>query len=96
MVLFAFHKCCLCINFTMVFWYNFNYICYNFLIVEIELNLRRLLRNNLLSFLTVFCGISFGQELDPLAGKKLFNANCAACHKLNKKAVSFLLFTTKL
>ncbi|MGB0256409.1 MAG: c-type cytochrome [Flavobacteriaceae bacterium] len=27
------------------------------------------------------------QELDPMAGKKLFNANCAACHKLNKKAV---------
>ena len=27
------------------------------------------------------------QELDPIAGKKLFNANCAACHKLNKKAV---------
>ena len=22
-----------------------------------------------------------------MAGKKLFNANCAACHKLNKKAV---------
>ncbi len=21
------------------------------------------------------------------AGKKLFNANCAACHKLNKRAV---------
>ncbi len=27
------------------------------------------------------------QEADPIAGKKLFNANCAACHKLNKKAV---------
>ena len=27
------------------------------------------------------------QEPDPIAGKKLFNANCAACHKLNKKAV---------
>lgn len=27
------------------------------------------------------------QEPDPMAGKKLFNANCAACHKLNKKAV---------
>lgn len=27
------------------------------------------------------------QELDPMAGKKLFNANCAACHKLKKKAV---------
>ena len=29
----------------------------------------------------------FAQESDPSAGKKLFNANCAACHKLNKKAV---------
>ena len=28
-----------------------------------------------------------GQEFDVQAGKKLFNANCAACHKLNKKAV---------
>ncbi len=27
------------------------------------------------------------QDADPIAGKKLFNANCAACHKLNKKAV---------
>lgn len=27
------------------------------------------------------------QEADPIAGKKLFNANCAACHKLKKKAV---------
>ena len=35
-------------------------------------------------------GLSFtlsAQEADPIAGKKLFNANCAACHKLNKKAV---------
>lgn len=30
---------------------------------------------------------SFAQEADVQAGKKLFNANCAACHKLNKKAV---------
>ena len=29
----------------------------------------------------------FAQESDPAAGKKLFNANCAACHKLKKKAV---------
>jgi len=27
------------------------------------------------------------QEPDPIIGKKLFNANCAACHKVNKKAV---------
>ncbi len=30
---------------------------------------------------------SFAQEADVQAGKKLFNANCASCHKLNKKAV---------
>ncbi|MGA0430590.1 MAG: c-type cytochrome [Flavobacteriaceae bacterium] len=29
----------------------------------------------------------FAQEPDVEVGKKLFNANCAACHKLNKKAV---------
>ena len=55
--------------------------------MEIELNLQKLLRKNLLLLFFIFCGISFGQELDPMAGKKLFNANCAACHKLNKKAV---------
>ena len=42
--------------------------------------------------LTVLLFFSFfntliSQELDVQAGKKLFNANCAACHKLNKKAV---------
>tara|TARA_B100000575_G_scaffold169651_1_gene135743 strand:+ start:302 stop:469 length:168 start_codon:yes stop_codon:yes gene_type:complete len=32
---------------------------------------------------------SFGlsQEADVQAGKALFNANCAACHQLNRKAV---------
>ena len=78
------------------FWYIFNNIFFKFVItflrVKIELNLLGLLRNNLLIFFVVFCGISSGQESDsssndPLAGKKLFNANCAACHKLNKKAV---------
>lgn len=35
-----------------------------------------------------FASFSLGaQEADFQAGKKLFNANCAACHKLNKKAV---------
>jgi mono/diheme cytochrome c family protein len=35
-----------------------------------------------------FATFSLGaQEADVQAGKKLFNANCAACHKLNKKAV---------
>ena len=31
--------------------------------------------------------LSISQEADIQAGKNLFNANCAACHKLNKKAV---------
>ena len=31
--------------------------------------------------------LSFSQEADVQAGKNLFNTNCAACHKLNKKAV---------
>ena len=41
-------------------------------------------------FMVLVLGLSFSlsaQEADPIAGKKLFNANCAACHKLNKKAV---------
>jgi len=31
--------------------------------------------------------ISQSQEADVQAGKNLFNANCAACHRLDKKAV---------
>ena len=31
--------------------------------------------------------ISISQEADIQAGKSLFNANCAACHRLNRKAV---------
>ena len=31
--------------------------------------------------------VLFAQNPDPVIGKKLFNANCAACHKVNKKAV---------
>ena len=38
-------------------------------------------------FFFSFVNILVGQEFDVQAGKKLFNANCAACHKLNKKAV---------
>ena len=38
-----------------------------------------------LFFFSLYIGIA--QEPDIQAGKKLFNANCAACHKLNKKAV---------
>ena len=39
----------------------------------------------LFTFFSLF--IIYAQEADVQAGKKLFNANCAACHKLNKKAV---------
>ncbi|MEK9755970.1 MAG: c-type cytochrome [Bacteroidota bacterium] len=35
----------------------------------------------------LFPFISHSQEADVQAGKNLFNANCAACHKLDKKAV---------
>ena len=31
--------------------------------------------------------LSISQEVDIQAGKSLFNANCAACHQLNRKAV---------
>ena len=31
--------------------------------------------------------LSISQEVDIQAGKNLFNANCAACHQLNRKAV---------
>ena len=40
-----------------------------------------------LLFSLISLNSSFAQEADVAAGKKLFNANCAACHKLNKKAV---------
>ena len=35
----------------------------------------------------MFSQFLFAQEPDPVLGKKLFNSNCAACHKVNKKAV---------
>ena len=43
----------------------------------------------LLSLFALLATNAFAQEQgpDPMVGKKLFNANCAACHKLNKKAV---------
>ena len=51
-----------------------------------------LVRRRLMILLSLFTLLSASvtaqdQEPDPVAGKKLFNANCAACHKLNKKAV---------
>jgi mono/diheme cytochrome c family protein len=39
----------------------------------------------LLPLAFIFTTSSFGQEADPLKGKALFNSNCAACHKLDKK-----------
>ena len=60
---------------------NFNRITFK------KLNILKLIFH-----LTVFLFCSgfntvVSQEIDVQAGKKLFNANCAACHKLNKKAV---------
>ena len=39
----------------------------------------------LLALVFVFNTSTFAQELDPVKGKALFNSNCAACHKLDKK-----------
>ncbi len=38
-----------------------------------------------LIFLLTFSTSLFAQEGDPVVGKSLFNANCIACHKLDKK-----------
>jgi cytochrome c2 len=38
-----------------------------------------------LAFMLVFSAKSFSQTGDVAAGKALFNANCAACHKLDAK-----------
>ena len=40
-----------------------------------------------LIFFVLISSNIIAQDPDPMAGKKLFNSNCAACHKLNKKAV---------
>ncbi len=40
-----------------------------------------------LIFFALISSNIIAQDPDPMAGKKLFNSNCAACHKLNKKAV---------
>ncbi|MDA0178275.1 MULTISPECIES: cytochrome c3 family protein [Mesoflavibacter] len=51
--------------------------------------IHRKLGNNFLRlsliFLLTFSTSLFAQSGDPVAGKSLFNANCAACHKLDKK-----------
>ncbi len=41
----------------------------------------------LLALLLTFSVTAFAQEGDVAAGEKLFKSNCAACHKLDKKAV---------
>jgi len=49
---------------------------------------RKLSKNFLrlgLVFLLAFTTVLSAQEGDPAKGKSLFNANCAACHKLDKK-----------
>jgi mono/diheme cytochrome c family protein len=38
-------------------------------------------------FALIFSSLLSAQEADVQKGKSLFNANCAACHKLNKRAV---------
>ncbi len=42
---------------------------------------------NSLAFLLLFTVSVSAQEGDPVNGKKLFNSNCAACHKLDKRLV---------
>ena len=54
--------------------------------VNFIVNWRQMTLLSLLLFFSVQWTVQ-AQEPDPMAGKKLFNANCAACHKLNKKAV---------
>ena len=41
----------------------------------------------ILTFTLIFSVSSFAQDLDLIQGKALFNANCAACHKINKRAI---------
>jgi mono/diheme cytochrome c family protein len=41
----------------------------------------------LILFAFTFSSLLYAQEADVQKGKSLFNANCAACHKLNKRAV---------
>ena len=45
---------------------------------------RNILKLSLVFILTISTSI-FAQDGDPEKGKSLFNANCAACHKLDKK-----------
>ena len=45
----------------------------------------RFLLLGLIALLSFSSNNVFAQDGDPVAGKSLFNANCAACHKLDKK-----------
>ena len=38
-----------------------------------------------LLFFSIVCTSLYAQDGDPVKGKSLFNANCAACHQLDKK-----------
>ena len=38
-----------------------------------------------LLFVTCFISNTYAQDGDPVAGKALFNTNCASCHKLDRK-----------
>jgi len=46
--------------------------------------LSKMLFSGLLFFSITFTSL-FAQDGDPAKGKSLFNANCAACHQLDKK-----------
>jgi len=54
-------------------------------IVTLNFSLKRLLPS--LTLFLVFSLNLMAQEGDPANGKKLFNTNCAACHKLDKKLI---------
>jgi cytochrome c2 len=54
-------------------------------IVTLNFSLKRLLPS--LTLFLVFSLNLMGQEGDPANGKKLFNTNCAACHKLDIKLI---------
>jgi len=52
-----------------------------------QLNLFQKLTQLLFAFLLMFSVSLFSQNGDATNGKKLFNANCVACHKLDKKVL---------
>ena len=66
---------------------------YQSLEVNLTNNMRKVIHRKLsknflrlsLVFLLAFTTALSAQEGDPAKGKSLFNANCAACHKLDKK-----------